>query len=373
MPTRTVFYPEMVAFGGAERVVLALSKHLRHRDIPHELALYYLSVDLQAHAQWTLPIRQLNPPRNPLTKARRMKDYLSRQQAAGSGTALLVGIQAALHAGVLGASDYILMILDTPSLMSPAPGPQPQVAGLSRSLLNLGRRLILCRGMRRAKRVIATSKYMADEMRRRYGIDSIIARQGGLSPVQDTTKRVTNGRRGFRMLSVSRLEPNKRIDWILHALSRPNLPARDILAKTPWHLDIVGDGSERSKLENQARLLGLESRVTFLGHVSDERLEELYDEASIFLMPAFQGYGLPALEALSRRVPVVMHRDSGVSEILYRTPWVELIEGDAESLSAGLASMLNRLRSGRLATEPLPAFPSESDWAEQICRTCGWS
>jgi glycosyltransferase involved in cell wall biosynthesis len=126
------------------------------------------------------------------------------------------------------------------------------------------------------------------------------------------------------------------------------------------------------KLETQARLLGLEPQVTFHGFVSDARLEELYSGASLFLMPAFQGYGLPALEALSRRVPVVMHRESGVSEILQGTPWVELINGDLENLTLGLGRMLDRLRSGQFGSEPLPPFPSESDWAEQICSICEW-
>lgn len=370
---KTVFYPEMVAFGGAERIVLALSRHLHHRAISHELTLYYLSVDLQSHADWPLPIRELRPPRYPLIKARSLKNYLSSQQAAGSGTALLVGIQAALHAGALGTQDYTLMILDTPSLLSPMEPPNLRFSGLKRSVRNSLAYPILRRGMRRAKTVIATSKYMADEMRGLYGVESVIVRQGGLSPVGKPERKVKDGHRDLRMLSVSRLEHNKRIDWILHALARLDLKTQTRPTKIAWHLDVVGDGSKRSKLQEQAHQLGLASSVTFHGLVSDARLEEFYSAASLFLMPAVQGYGLPALEALSRKVPVVMHRDSGVSEILHGTPWVELIDGDIESLSFAIGRMLSRIESGGLATQPLPAFPSEADWADEICRICGWS
>ena len=33
-------------------------------------------------------------------------------------------------------------------------------------------------------------------------------------------------------------------------------------------------------------------------------------------MPAVQGYGIPAIESLQRGIPVLLHRESGVSDIL---------------------------------------------------------
>ena len=89
-------------------------------------------------------------------------------------------------------------------------------------------------------------------------------------------------------------------------------------------------------------------------------------------MPAVQGYGLPALEALTRKIPVVMHAQSGVSEILGGTPWVEIITGGEETLTAGMDTMIGRLLAGGLAERTLPDFPTESQWAEEVCRLCGW-
>jgi glycosyltransferase involved in cell wall biosynthesis len=367
-----VFYPEMVAFGGAERILLALSRNLHRERIGHELALYYLAIDLQAHADWPVRIRELRPPRNPLRKARSLQRHVSARQAAGAGTALLVGIQAALHAGILGTRDYVLMILDTPSLLTSDPSGRTLPRRFWAALRHAATHPVLRRGMRRAKAVIATSQYMADEIRRLYGVDSVIVRQGGFSPRPDRVNGSANQPNRLRLLSVSRLEPNKRIDWILQALSRGDFDAASTHTLSPWHLDIAGDGSERSRLEEQSRRLGLERQVTFHGHISDAQLEDLYASASLFLMPAVQGYGLPALEALARRIPVVMHRDSGVGEILSGTPWVELVDGDTDRLAAGLGHMLARIRAGQLAAEPLPVFPSETDWANQVCRICCW-
>ena len=83
-------------------------------------------------------------------------------------------------------------------------------------------------------------------------------------------------------------------------------------------------------------------------------------------MPAVQGYGLPALEALARGVPVVLHRESGVSEILRGTPWAEIIEDSSDELALAIKTMFDRLRSDDLKKIPMPTFQDETDWARQI-------
>jgi glycosyltransferase involved in cell wall biosynthesis len=118
--------------------------------------------------------------------------------------------------------------------------------------------------------------------------------------------------------------------------------------------------------------LGLGERTEFLGHVSDDELQRAYATASLFVMPAVQGYGLPALEALDRRIPTIVHRDSGVSEILSGTPWVEIIEGQNGQLESAIKSMLERLLNEQLSTVSLPKIPSSMEWAESIARACGW-
>src|SRR5918997_6278351 len=125
-------------------------------------------------------------------------------------------------------------------------------------------------------------------------------------------------------------------------------------------------------MKRLAHRLGLSDHTVFYGHVSDEKLEEIYSRANVFVMPAVQGDGLPALEALIRGVPVVMHAQSGVSEVLQGTPWVELIHGGNEDLTQGLDAMIKRLLNEDLSKCPLPAFPTASDWAENVCRLCIW-
>ena len=64
-------------------------------------------------------------------------------------------------------------------------------------------------------------------------------------------------------------------------------------------LFIVGDGDDRARLEQKCRDLDLTRHVKFLGRVANERLAELYQECSFFVMPSSgEGFGLVFLEAM---------------------------------------------------------------------------
>jgi glycosyltransferase involved in cell wall biosynthesis len=144
-------------------------------------------------------------------------------------------------------------------------------------------------------------------------------------------------------------------------------------AQSEWAVDVVGDGSEAAALRELAGALGIGNRVEFHGRVTDERLEVLFAQAGAFLMPAVQGYGLPALESLARGTPVILHRDSGVSEVLNEPPWIETIAEGPQDLSTAIRRMVTNISSGALQRQSRPELPTASDWAQQIAVACGWS
>ena len=171
------------------------------------------------------------------------------------------------------------------------------------------------------------------------------------------------------MLSVSRLEASKRLDEVLKALSVLNSDTCDRVGR--WTLDIAGAGPAREELEKLSHSLGVAEQVSFHGRVSDAELEAMYCNADVFVMPAVQGYGLPALEALQRGVPVVMHRDSGASEIFRKTNWVEIIDS-CDELAPALKRLHARAGAADLTMDSLPHVPSDEGWAEEMSQVCGW-
>lgn len=99
-------------------------------------------------------------------------------------------------------------------------------------------------------------------------------------------------------LFVGRIELKKGIDYLIEALSGTKNDFKLILVGKP------GFGFE--EIKNRINQLNLQDRVEIKGYVNDEELKKLYSGALFFVFPSrFEGFGLPLLEAMSYRLPVL--------------------------------------------------------------------
>lgn len=101
-------------------------------------------------------------------------------------------------------------------------------------------------------------------------------------------------------LAVSALVPYKRLDLAILACERLGMPLR-----------IVGKGPEERRL---ARLCGPNTQL--LGRVPEDELRRLYREASFFLQPGVEDFGMASVEALASGTPVVAVGQGGVLDIV---------------------------------------------------------
>jgi glycosyltransferase involved in cell wall biosynthesis len=105
--------------------------------------------------------------------------------------------------------------------------------------------------------------------------------------------------RAVKLLIVGRLVSSKNIDTALRILA--SMPVNS------WELGIVGDGEERSRLEDLCRTLGIASRVVFHGH--RDRVDEHYASADLLLLPSrLENYPLVLIEAMSQGLPAIAFR-----------------------------------------------------------------
>lgn len=79
----------------------------------------------------------------------------------------------------------------------------------------------------------------------------------------------------------------------------------------------VTSRDEIGRLDSTLRRYGMERDTVSLGYVPDEDLMELYAESEIFLFPTlYEGFGLPALEAMAAGLPVVGSNTSSIPEVV---------------------------------------------------------
>jgi len=106
---------------------------------------------------------------------------------------------------------------------------------------------------------------------------------------------------------VGRLKRYKGVDILIRALAG--------LGSVEGTLEIAGSGSWRPELEKLARSLGVESRVSFLGFISEEEKLTLFRRAwAAMLASPKEGWGISNMEAAACGTPVIASNSPGIRE-----------------------------------------------------------
>jgi glycosyltransferase involved in cell wall biosynthesis len=125
-----------------------------------------------------------------------------------------------------------------------------------------------------------------------------------------------------RLLSICRLVESKNLHFLIDALSS--------ITHCSWRLDIVGDGPERSRLQELVNTRGLRERVHFRGHQRDP--DRFYTQTDLHVFPSrLESLGLVVLEAMAHGVPTLAIQADGDC---YRNANHELIQHDVDGLLA---------------------------------------
>ena len=135
------------------------------------------------------------------------------------------------------------------------------------------------------------------------------------------------------LLHVSNFRPVKRVLDVVRIFERV---AREVDAV----LLMVGEGPERSSAQALARRLGLGDRLRFMG--TQHAIEEIVGLADVFLLPSeLESFGLSALEAMARGVPVVGSDAGGLPEVVRHAESGFLLPvGDVDGMAARTIEIL---------------------------------
>jgi glycosyltransferase involved in cell wall biosynthesis len=176
---------------------------------------------------------------------------------------------------------------------------------------------------RRADRVIAVSRHVAQEVVTHLGVKEervrVVLEGAGndLRPVTDEGRiGATLARYGVRrpyVVSVCRAYAHKNLAGLLRALARlRSMGHRDV------QLVLVGDRYHSGhEIDRLAAELGLAGSVVCTGYVGNDELSVLYSGAAVFAFPSLaEGFGLPVLEAMACGAPVVSSGATSLPEVV---------------------------------------------------------
>jgi len=300
-----LFVINSLAGGGAERVLTTLL----HASTPwrdrYDIVLALLDDEPRAYAppDW-VRVTQLDARHGLIASIRQLRALVRRVSPAAT-LSFLTRANIANAAAMAGTGK--------PWLISERVNTS---AHLGRGAGALAARAMVRIAYPRARRVIAVSEGVADDLVRNFGVrgdrvtaianpvdhERIAALAAAAPPfVPD----------GPFIIAAGRLVPNKNFALLLHAYAHAALPAR---------LVIIGEGPERGALETLATELGIADRVALPGFVDNPFA--LLARADLFAMPSnAEGFPNGLVEAMACGLPVVATNcASGPSEILAGRP-----------------------------------------------------
>ena len=174
-----------------------------------------------------------------------------------------------------------------------------------------------------ATKLIAVSQATKDDLHKQIGIPTAkisVIYEGvnhDLKPIKgdilrDTLRQYDLSANNY-FLFIGTIQPRKNLERLINAYGKlftPKAPQLVLAGSRGWLSD------EIYKLPAQLKIA---SAVKFLGYVPDQHLPALYSGATAFVFPSlFEGFGLPVLEAMACRCPVITSNLSSLPEVAGR-------------------------------------------------------
>ncbi len=199
--------------------------------------------------------------------------------------------------------------------------------------------------MRRARRMIAISRYTEQRVRRDTGFTHTTVVPLAVRTDEFGVPDPPPAREAGLMLAVGEPKPRKGFDLALEAFAAVHvrLPRSRFVIVGPY----APGSSFVARLRERIHGLGLDDAVILTGAVSHDELVRWYSRASVVVMPYrsvgrdFEGFGLVLLEAGACGAPVISSLDSPAEEIVAHGETGLLVTpGDTAALEAAILRVL---------------------------------
>jgi len=152
--------------------------------------------------------------------------------------------------------------------------------------------------IKRAKTILVLGNHMKWEVQKLYHKNSIVLPLTcfpehllNYVPKENIQKRIGVGENTKIILSISRLDPRKRIDLLIKSFAQIHKGLEDTV------LVIGGKGSEKPRLEALSKKLGISDKVKLLGFIPENKVWDYYASCDIFAYPGWSDFAMTIYEA----------------------------------------------------------------------------
>jgi len=189
-----------------------------------------------------------------------------------------------------------------------------------------------------------------------------------LDSIPKTTSKLTEK----RIISVGRLSKEKGYVDLIEVFKEFNK------TNPNWHLDIVGDGSEKNKIVDHIYQYNLTNNVTVHGYLKKKEIDELLKKSSLYIMTSYtESFGIVLIEAMSHGIPCLAFTSAeGANDLIINDTNGYLIENrDFDEMVNKINELVNDnnklLELGKNARETSLKYSSEiikQEWLKLLKR-----
>ncbi|MDD5306707.1 MAG: glycosyltransferase family 4 protein [Deltaproteobacteria bacterium] len=192
-------------------------------------------------------------------------------------------------------------------------------------------------GMEASDRVVAVSHYTKDMIVRRYGIhpDKIeVVHNAVTRAPRKVEDPEVDGRREKVVLFLGRITFQKGPDYFIEAAAKVLGVRKDV------RFVMAGSGDMAPRMIERVGQLRLGKYIHFTGFLTGADVERMYLSSDIYVMPSVsEPFGISPLEAMRFDVPVIISKQSGVSEILRHALKVDF--WDIDDMASKILALLD--------------------------------
>jgi glycosyltransferase involved in cell wall biosynthesis len=193
------------------------------------------------------------------------------------------------------------------------------------------------RGMEMADKVITVSNWTRDIVIQKYGIppEKVVTVYNAVEPLDETEKiKIRRGINDKIVTFLGRITMQKGPEYFVEA-------ANKVLKKTDnVRFVMAGSGDMMNKIILRVAKLGISNRFHFTGFLNGDDVYRMYSISDVYVMPSIsEPFGISPLEAIQSNVPVIISKQSGVSEILNHA--IKIDFWDVDAMADAIYGILN--------------------------------